>query len=394
MGPTFGCSLGIVVAGLLSTACDDASKSHGAGTPGSSAQQSSDAPRPIPTADVAAIERARSRSQVKSDEQVVLFPAYAWRTEDGSRWEFELRGWIYEPEENDYLRTKALDELAEQMGTIPVTKLVRQRVSMFLVDHERGKVIEVTVAGRPLKLAPSGEDGVFAGRFLVPEAEASAWAKGGALEVSVIMPSGDERTFSTRLQLVEPKGLTIISDVDDTIKISEVRDKARLLQRTFAMEFEAVPGMAKVYERWLADEDHLHFVSASPWQLFAPLAELVHGSGFPSATFSLKQVRPKDVRGAIDGLLADPLSSKPQAIRAVLDRFPKRHALLVGDSGEKDPEVYGIIARERTSQIDRIYIRDVTGDTAEGERYRRAFDGLARDRWVIFKDTGTLPDAP
>jgi len=379
---------------LVVVACGDAPTKGGSGDSPSAAASLVDALKPIPTADAEAIGRARGRSQVKSDEQVELFPAYASRTKDGSRWELELRGWIYEPEENDYLRNKALGELTEEMGNVPITPLVRQRLGRFLVDNERGKSIEVTVAGKPLKLATSGEDGHFAGNFLVLEAEAAAWSKGGSLEVSVVLPEGDSRSFSTRLQLVEPDGFTIISDVDDTIKISEVRNKPRLLQRTFAMEFEAVPGMAKVYDRWLGRDAHLHFVSSSPWQLFVPLAELVKGAGFPPATFSLKQVRPKDVKTTIDALLADPLLTKPPAIRAVLDRFPKRRVIMVGDSGEKDPEIYGIIARERPAQIDRIYIRDVTGDAAEGDRFKAAFESIAREKWLIFKDAESLPSAP
>lgn len=68
--------------------------------------------------------------------------------------------------------------------------------------------------------------------------------------------------------------------------------------------------------------------------------------------------------------------------------------ILIGDSGEKDPEVYGTIARERAPQIRRIYIRDVTNEAATAKRYEVAFDGVPRDKWVVFQDATKLPPAP
>jgi phosphatidate phosphatase APP1 len=59
--------------------------------------------------------------------------------------------------------------------------------------------------------------------------------------------------------------------------------------------------------------------------------------------------------------------------------------VLVGDSGEKDPEIYGALARKFPSQIHRIYIRDVTAEDANAPRYRQAFDGVRREVWSIFR---------
>jgi phosphatidate phosphatase APP1 len=160
------------------------------------------------------------------------------------------------------------------------------------------------------------------------------------------------------------------------------------------MPFEAVPGMAGAYSRWIGPGGHLHFVSSSPWQLFAPLTDLVSASGFPAATFDLKRVRPRDLLTTADLLLADPLQTKPPAIRALFEKFPKRKFVLVGDSGEKDPEVYGPIAKEFASQVVRIFIRDVTGEARDADRYTRAFDGVAADKWVIFQDATKLPPVP
>jgi phosphatidate phosphatase APP1 len=64
--------------------------------------------------------------------------------------------------------------------------------------------------------------------------------------------------------------------------------------------------------------------------------------------------------------------------------FPKRRFILVGDSGEKDPEIYGALARSQPGRIVGIFIRDVTGDAAA--RYEAAFRGVPRETWAVFKD--------
>jgi phosphatidate phosphatase APP1 len=74
-------------------------------------------------------------------------------------------------------------------------------------------------------------------------------------------------------------------------------------------------------------------------------------------------------------------------IRSLLSRFPKRNFLLVGDSGEQDPEIYGQIAREFPTQIQRIFIRDVTGDDMTAERTATAFANLPAKQWQVFAET-------
>ena len=45
---------------------------------------------------------------------------------------------------------------------------------------------------------------------------------------------------------VPPKGVSVISDIDDTIKVTEVLDRRRMLYNTFLREFKDVTGMVAV----------------------------------------------------------------------------------------------------------------------------------------------------
>ena len=114
-------------------------------------------------------------------------------------------------------------------------------------------------------------------------------------------------------------------------------------------------------------------------------------NGFPAGTFHMKQFRVKD--GSFLKLFASPEEFKTGVIELMLERFPKRRFVLVGDSGEKDPEVYGAMARRHPEQVVRILIRDVTKEKADAERYRKTFQGLPRELWQIFKEPGEIEQA-
>ena len=65
---------------------------------------------------------------------------------------------------------------------------------------------------------------------------------------------------------------------------------------------------------------------------------------------------------------------KLAAIAQLMEDFPLRRFLLIGDSGELDPEIYGEVARTRPERVEGVVIRDVTGEARRGplrQRLRR-----------------------
>jgi phosphatidate phosphatase APP1 len=166
-----------------------------------------------------------------------------------------------------------------------------------------------------------------------------------------------------------------------------------LVRNTFCRPFQPVPGMAALYQSWtLSHGAAFHYVSASPWQLYLPLAALVCSNGFPAGTFHLKQFRVKD--DTFFDLFQSPETFKLGAIEPLLARFPRRQFVLVGDSGEQDPEIYADLARRHPAQIRRIHIRDVTGEPADAARYLETFRGLPPALWRVCSQPGDFPPLP
>ena len=82
-------------------------------------------------------------------------------------------------------------------------------------------------------------------------------------------------------------------------------------------------------------------------------------SSFRRVRMDLKLFRLKDP-SALD-LLQSQTATKIRAIEPLLTAFPERRFVLIGDSGEQDPEIYTEIARTHRPQIVAVFIRNVTG---------------------------------
>ena len=203
----------------------------------------------------------------------------------------------------------------------------------------------------------------------------SAAAAGWLGYQSVADEEGEEPAAAGRIHLVDREGVSVISDIDDTVKVSNVADRRELLRNTLLREFAAVPGMPEAYRRWAEAGAVFHYVSASPWQLSDCLCDFLGTAGLPAGSMHLKLFGLKDTTPL--GRLTARKRSKRRAIEQIMADFPGRRFVLVGDSGERDPEVYAAVARRRPEQVAGVLIRRVPDRTAASQASLR-FDKLAR----------------
>lgn len=334
------------------------------------------------------IAAADGPSEIKSDEQVVFFPTLARLSDDGKTWQADAQGWVFEPERGDLLRNSAIEELRKTFDLDPrepATKIFEQRARLFLVDNERGKRIGIRLAGATFVSDESAADGHFAVSVRVPAEKIAEQLKTSrVVRYEAVLDENDRRTFAGEVHCLAPEGTSIVSDIDDTIKVTEVASKQALLKNTFFREFRAVDGMAELFRGWAKLGYDFHYVSAAPWQLYDPLREFAAAAKFPGGTYHLKRVRLKDE--TFFNVFADPVEYKLAILEPLLARYPKRRFALVGDSGEEDPEIYGRLARRFPEQVKAIFIRELGGATREAGRYKKAFEGVPGERWALFDD--------
>lgn len=161
------------------------------------------------------------------------------------------------------------------------------------------------------------------------------------------------------IHLVDYKGYGIISDIDDTVKLTGViGDKRELMRRLLLGEVDSWE--IKPVVNWFNQIKHrfnatFHYVSNSPWQLFATIHEYFHLVNLPPGSFHLKQYT-----GNIISSLMEPSSSrKKTSLFRILNDFPEKQFICVGDSGEHDFEAYVDLAETYPGQVKSIYIRVV-----------------------------------
>ena len=257
----------------------------------------------------------------------------------------------------------------------------------------------VTLTGRALKEAPTEGSSVLSRNLR--RLTAPNW-EGAKVEVSFLgatatVTSGHDGGFEVNLQ--PPQGtrfkpglhqavaklegaitrarvevvpdatpLLVISDFDDTVAVTQVTDKGALLANALLKDSDTqavVPGMADFY-KCLREKKSAAFalVSGSPIQFLPRVSNFLDRHRFPPFGLYLRDLGPSTMSGY-----------KQPVIRRLLQQF-SQPVVLVGDSGEHDPEVYAQIREEFPGRVKAVYIRDA-GRTESASR----FEGM-----VLFRD--------
>ncbi|KAJ3078058.1 hypothetical protein HK102_004765, partial [Quaeritorhiza haematococci] len=188
----------------------------------------------------------------------------------------------------------------------------------------------------------------------------------------------------------------------DTIKITEVLDTAKTLRNTFLSEFKDVPGASQVFNKWTTDlqSPTFHYVSGGPWNLAPELDSFMQAKSFPAGTLALRDLSILD--GSAFRFTGAEDSTSEFKISSIVDIATRlgeqRKFVMIGDSTQKDPEVYGEVARRiGDARVQCIFIREVSGvDAAKEatlntpERFAQAFNGVQESKTFVFQDYAQL----
>ncbi|MEE9326796.1 MAG: App1 family protein [Cocleimonas sp.] len=318
-------------------------------------------------------------SPLKSDETVFFFPTSASQ-ENNSKWNIKIHHWVFEKEEGTFSRKVTQNIFTEIAEALDVTEeeahsnLFKQRIKWFLVDNERNKKIHIDFNKQTKILESTSANGHAITSFsLAIDSTPSSWLTYKVHE--------DKRNFQGKVQLIPEIGLTVISDIDDTIKISNVLDKKELIKNTFLKPYKTTEGMPEYYKKLESKGAFFHYVSASPWQLYPSLKPFMDES-YPQGTISLRNFRLKD--SSIIKFLQSSEKYKIKQIEDIIQRYPKHDFILIGDSGEHDPEVYAKIYKKFSDTKIRIMIRAVKDSDIREERLHTAFKNIPKDQWILF----------
>lgn len=316
----------------------------------------------------------------------------------GDCWHLEIRGSVLAAVQGR-MHKKALIHLFKRVvkpdKDLEINQRFLDRTHLFLQDSRKGRSVPISLAKRGYLLPNTLANGHFESTVTIPRRELEDSIQEDAFGRKFVqfcshLPVDDPRIFAGEIELISQEGLSIISDVDDTIKLSNVGDRKELLANTFTREFRAIPGMRELYQTWAKQGVSFHYVSASPWQLYGPLVEWLDADGFPVGSMHLRHVRLRDFSGKKHREQA--LRSKKEKIQRLLRTYPYRRFILFGDSGEQDALIYGEVAKVFGNQILHIAIRQLP-DGSNGKSLstiREALSHIPMNRWSVFREPDDL----
>ena len=208
-----------------------------------------------------------------------------------------------------------------------------------------------------------------------------------------VPPPADRRWHQMELKLVQPAEIVtaaeiflpplhcryvVISDIDDTVIETGVANKLKMLWNLFMQgprSRVAFPGIAALLQALHRGEsghesNPMLYVSRGPWSIHDVLDEFFNLHRIPIGPilflreWGLTLQRPLPPRAQ---------DHKLELIRNMLALYRHLPFVLIGDSGQRDPEIYTQVVREHPGRVLAIYIRNVSRDPAR----HRAIEKLA-----------------
>ena len=270
--------------------------------------------------------------------------------------------------ENVYMRGRVLRDkgITRAADNDTIWANLANMYRRFNSDELPGVTVRATLGDIQQTLV-TNDEGYFEAAFDLPQplAGAQSWHP---VEVELIDYPGvspPPEVRATGRVLVPPMNAQfgVISDIDDTVLQTNVLNYLKMARNVFLrnahtrLPFEGVAAFYQALQQGTQETfNPIFYLSKSPWNLFDLLVDFFEVRDIPLGPLLLTDM------GLTPNQLLFPPSReyKLNNVRRLLDTYAHLPFILIGDSGEKDPEVYAQIAQEYPGRIPAIYIRDVT----------------------------------
>ncbi|WP_233350229.1 App1 family protein [Kushneria phosphatilytica] len=207
-------------------------------------------------------------------------------------------------------------------------------------------------------------------------------------------------TASTDIYVPPPDvDRVVISDIDDTVMHTGVANKLTMFYRLFFEKAErrtAFPGVASFYQGLHEGADGqrqrpMLYVSRGPWSIYEVLETFFQINRIPVGPVLFLREWGLTLQHPMPQKAED---HKQTLIEKMLSLYEDMPFVLIGDSGQHDPEVYAQIVRDHPGRISNIYIRDVSRDGRRSDAIRELADEVSRSdcTLTLAEDSATLAE--
>lgn len=175
----------------------------------------------------------------------------------------------------------------------------------------------------------------------------------------------------------------VISDIDDTILVSHSTNKIKkslLVGIKNAHTRKIVKETKEIYDILESKGCQFFYVSNSETNLYLLIKWVLKINNLPNGPVFLNRLRSYRSIFKIKSSknIEKKYSHKISRIVDILELFPDKKFILIGDSSQGDPEVYTSITTNYPNRIKAILIRDITNNSRRNilTKYKKDLDGI------------------
>ncbi|KAI9715149.1 MAG: hypothetical protein M1812_006128 [Candelaria pacifica] len=159
--------------------------------------------------------------------------------------------------------------------------------------------------------------------------------------------------------LVPPTGLTIISDIDDILRITKIYQPKEGLLNSFARPFIQWMNMPELYANWSRSipDFHFHYLTTTLEQVTRNYMDFIYKT-YPGGSFDTRPLNFSDVSAT--------LSIRKYLLDRIFETYPKRKFILVGDTSNSDVmKDYPQMVTDYPNQVQCIFLRNTSSTDPE-----------------------------
>ena len=186
--------------------------------------------------------------------------------------------------------------------------------------------------------------------------------------------------------LVPTTGLTVVSDIDDILRITKIYEPSQGLLNSFAKEYVPWENMPDIYANWSKSlpNMHFHYLTTTPEQVTREYMNFTY-SHYPGGSFDTRPLNFSDVSAT--------LSIRKFLLTKIFETFPERKFILVADTSNSDVmKDYPLMATTYPDQVQCIFLRNTTA-TDSGDKFpydTSGFKDLNQEKYMFFLNPDDL----
>jgi hypothetical protein len=279
---------------------------------------------------------------VATDDTVWLLDNTAYRNPKTGKWEAEFVSAVFAQHPSCAVidAVAAVAKKLDLQEDDPSYPDMEERILPFVQDIRPGTQVKVLHSGdTSLKLGPGGRNGITSDIKKLPAND----EKNLIVPTFAKVPTGANGVLEMRTFFAEPEGWGVISDIDDTIKVTMTSDPIGILRSTFLDTPTPCHGMPELYaymHSLIGETSPFFYLSASPYNLY-PFLRDFRQHHYPHGTIVLRDSSLMSIPGLLSQLTLGTGEYKVDRMKKINSWLPKKKMICIGDSTQADPESYG-----------------------------------------------------